>query len=34
MGGEDLVDLMLAIAAMNAINRMGVGSRMRPRAKG
>ncbi len=32
-GEKDLVDLTLAIAAMNAINRMGVSFRMRPRAK-
>ena len=30
---KDLVDLTLAIAAMNAINRLGVGFRLKPRAK-
>ena len=30
---RDLVDLTLAIAAMNAINRMGISFRMKPRAK-
>ena len=30
---KDLVDLTLTIATMNAINRMGVSSRMKPRAK-
>lgn len=32
-GEKDLVDLTLTIAAMNAINRMGVSFRMKPRAK-
>lgn len=32
-GEKDLVDLTLAIAAMNAINRMGISFRMKPRAK-
>lgn len=32
-GERDLVDLTLAIAAMNAINRMGISFRMKPRAK-
>lgn len=32
-GEKDLVDLTLTIAAMNAINRMGIGFRMKPRAK-
>lgn len=30
---KDLVDLTLTIATMNAINRMGVSFRMKPRAK-
>jgi alkylhydroperoxidase family enzyme len=30
---QDLVDLTLAIAAMNAINRLGVSFRLKPRAK-
>lgn len=30
---KDLVDLTLTIAAMNAINRLGIGFRMKPRAK-
>ncbi len=30
---RDLVDLTLAIASMNAINRMGISFRMKPRAK-
>lgn len=32
-GEKDLVDLTLAIAAMNAINRMGVSFRLKPRAR-
>ena len=32
-GEKDLVDLTLTIAAMNAINRMGIGFRLKPRAK-
>ena len=32
-GEKDLVDLTLTIAAMNAIKRMGVSFRMKPRAK-
>ena len=32
-GEKDLVDLPLTIATMNAINRMGVSFRMKPRAK-
>src|SRR5690606_10207578 len=32
-GEKDLVDLTLTIAAMNAINRMGISFRMKPRAK-
>lgn len=32
-GEKDLVDLTLTIAAMNAINRMGVSFRLKPRAK-
>ena len=32
-GEKDLVDLTLSIATMNAINRMGVSFRMKPRAK-
>ncbi len=32
-GEKDLVELTLTIAAMNAINRMGVSFRMKPRAK-
>lgn len=32
-GEKDLVDLTPTIAAMNAINRMGVSFRMKPRAK-
>ena len=31
---RDLVDLTLAIATMNAINRLGIGFRLKPRAKG
>nr|WP_246038956.1 carboxymuconolactone decarboxylase family protein [Peristeroidobacter soli] len=30
---KDLVDLTLTIAAMNAINRLGIGFRLKPRAK-
>lgn len=30
---KDLVDLTLAIAAMNAINRLGISFRLKPRAK-
>jgi AhpD family alkylhydroperoxidase len=30
---KDLVDLTLTIAAMNAINRLGISFRLRPRAK-
>ncbi|WP_413623483.1 carboxymuconolactone decarboxylase family protein [Luteibacter sp. Lutesp34] len=30
---KDLVDLTLTIAAMNAINRMGISFRLKPRAK-
>lgn len=30
---KDLVDLTLTIAAMNAINRLGISFRMKPRAK-
>jgi len=30
---RDLVDLTLAIAAMNAINRLGISFRLKPRAK-
>jgi hypothetical protein len=30
---KDLVDLTLAIAAMNAINRLGISVRLKPRAK-
>ena len=30
---KDLVELTIAIAAMNAINRMGIGFRLKPRAK-
>ncbi|MFJ1301159.1 carboxymuconolactone decarboxylase family protein [Pseudomonadota bacterium AL_CKDN230030165-1A_HGKHYDSX7] len=30
---KELVDLTLTIAAMNAINRMGIGFRMKPRAR-
>ncbi|UPG87063.1 carboxymuconolactone decarboxylase family protein [Luteibacter aegosomatis] len=30
---KDLVDLTLTVAAMNAINRMGVSFRLKPRAK-
>ncbi|OZI23856.1 alkylhydroperoxidase [Bordetella genomosp. 9] len=33
-GEKDLVDLTLAIAAMNAINRLGISFRLKPRAKG
>ncbi|MBC5781389.1 carboxymuconolactone decarboxylase family protein [Ramlibacter sp. USB13] len=32
-GEKDLVELTLTIAAMNAINRMGISFRMRPRAR-
>ncbi|HSX95689.1 MAG TPA: carboxymuconolactone decarboxylase family protein [Hydrogenophaga sp.] len=32
-GEKDLVDLTLTIATMNAINRMGVSFRMKPRAR-
>jgi alkylhydroperoxidase family enzyme len=32
-GEKDLVDLTLTIAAMNAINRMGISFRMKPRAR-
>ncbi len=32
-GEKDLVELTLTIAAMNAINRMGISFRMKPRAK-
>lgn len=32
-GEKDLVDLTLTVATMNAINRMGVSFRMKPRAK-
>lgn len=32
-GEKDLVDLALAIAAMNAINRLGISFRLKPRAK-
>ncbi len=32
-GEKDLVDLTLTIATMNAINRMGISFRMKPRAK-
>lgn len=32
-GEKDLVELTLVIAAMNAINRMGISFRMKPRAK-
>lgn len=32
-GEKDLVDLTLVIAAMNAINRMGISFRMKPLAK-
>lgn len=32
-GGKDLVDLTLAVATMNAINRMGISFRLKPRAK-
>ena len=32
-GEKDLVDLSLVIATMNAINRLGVGFRMKPRAR-
>ena len=32
-GEKDLVELTLAIAAMNAINRMGISFRMKPLAK-
>lgn len=32
-GEKDLVDLTLTIATMNAINRLGVSFRMKPRAK-
>lgn len=31
-GKKDLVDLTLAIAAMNAINRLGISFRLKPRA--
>jgi len=30
---KELVDLTLTIAAMNAINRMGISFRMKPRAQ-
>jgi AhpD family alkylhydroperoxidase len=30
---KDLVDLTLTIAAMNAINRLGIGFRLKPRAR-
>ncbi len=32
-GEKDLVDLTLAIAAMNALNRLGISFRLKPRAK-
>ncbi|MBN9410694.1 MAG: carboxymuconolactone decarboxylase family protein [Burkholderiales bacterium] len=32
-GEKDLVELTLAIATMNAINRLGIGFRLRPRAR-
>lgn len=32
-GEKDLVDLTLVIATMNAINRMGISFRLKPRAK-
>ncbi|MDF3822891.1 carboxymuconolactone decarboxylase family protein [Leptospira sp. 96542] len=32
-GEKDLVDLTITIATMNAINRMGISFRMKPRAK-
>lgn len=32
-GEKDLVDLTLTIAAMNAINRLGISFRLKPRAK-
>ena len=32
-GEKDLVDLTLTIAAMNAINRLGVSFRLKPRAR-
>ncbi len=32
-GEKDLVELTLVIAAMNAINRMGISFRMKPRAR-
>lgn len=32
-GEKDLVDLTIAIAAMNAINRLGISFRLKPRAK-
>ena len=32
-GEKDLVDLTLTVAAMNAINRMGISFRMKPRAR-
>lgn len=32
-GEKDLVDLTIVIAAMNAINRMGISFRLKPRAK-
>ena len=32
-GEKDLVELTLTIAAMNAINRMGISFRMKPRAR-
>ena len=32
-GEKDLVDLTVTIAAMNAINRMGISFRMKPRAR-
>lgn len=33
-GEKDLVELTLTIATMNAINRMGISFRMKPRARG
>ena len=32
-GPKDLVDLTIAIAAMNAFNRMGISFRLKPAAK-
>jgi alkylhydroperoxidase family enzyme len=32
-GARDLVDLAIAIAAMNTFNRMGIGFRLKPAAK-